>query len=201
MYALKGLHAFKCQTYPKFADKFKKLKFSQSPKTLFITCSDSRILPHHLTNTGPGELFCIRNAGNFIQHQDKLISANSDVATVQYAVEILEVKEIVVCGHARCGAVDAGIKEGLNLQGELAKYLEQFSELKDRYQNGDISDLKGAVIANVVQQMENLMSHDFIQKKIVSQKLALSGWYYEFETGEVEVIAQNDPLKGGAHVD
>lgn len=196
MYALKGFSAFKDQTYPELASKYKELKLTQKPKTLFITCSDSRILPNHITNTGPGDLFCIRNAGNFIASKEELTGPDSNVATIEYGVNILAVKEIVVCGHARCGAVDAGINQDVDTNTELGKYLTQFKDIKSLFKQGEISDLKEAIVVNVKKQIRNLMSYDFIAEKVNKGELLLSGWYYDFEVGDVEVVHSEGKLNG-----
>ena len=100
-----GVHQFHSQVFQRERDFFDKLVAGQSPSTLFVTCSDSRVDPNLITQSGPGELFVLRNAGNIVPPYGA--SNGGESATIEYAVAALGVRDIVICGHSRCGAVNA----------------------------------------------------------------------------------------------
>lgn len=195
-HALKGFQKYKGRLHPELKPKFQELKFSQKPKTLFITCADSRILPNHITQTGPGDLFTVRNAGNTINAKDALTGPCANIASVEYGISILKIEEIVICGHAQCGAIDAALNQVPNVNTELGRYLTQFEHLKEAQRRGEITDLKSATIYNVKKQIENLLTYDFIVKRIESHELVISGWYYDFAQGEVEIVESIGELQG-----
>lgn len=163
----------------------------QSPKTLFIGCSDSRIVPDLILNTRPGDLFVIRTAGNFIPPSD--FKAPDGVgATVQYAVEVLNIPHIVVCGHSHCGAI-AGLFKSLDPDklGILQRWLTFGEEAKKTTlltakPSTSQEELNStAEKISVIYQLEHLMSYPFIKKRVDEGKLDLHGWYYKIETGEL----------------
>src|SRR5690242_17591092 len=102
---VQGLHQFQSQVFASHKDLFERLGKTQAPETLFITCSDSRIDPNLITQTGPGELFILRNVGNLVARYDEHVG--STAAAIEFAVMALKVKEIIVCGHSNCGAMKA----------------------------------------------------------------------------------------------
>jgi carbonic anhydrase len=102
-----GIHRFRETVFRSERELYQRLASGQEPDTLFITCSDSRIVPSELTQTKPGELFIVRNAGNIVPPFRPEVPAGSEVAAVEFAIDALKVKDIVVCGHSHCGAVMA----------------------------------------------------------------------------------------------
>src|SRR5438477_7372350 len=104
---IKGLHTFQAEVFPIKKDYYKELIKGQFPEVLFITCSDSRINPHLITQTDPGDLFIIRNAGNIIPYYG---SGGSEEATLEFAIHELGIQHIIICGHSYCGAIVASIK-------------------------------------------------------------------------------------------
>ncbi|MBD65541.1 MAG: carbonic anhydrase [Halobacteriovoraceae bacterium] len=186
MYAYKGYEKYKNEKLSDKASELAKLKDGQSPNTLFITCSDSRICPNEMTSTKEGELFVIRNAGNSIPHE-RSSQGNADAATLEYAVKVLGVKEIVVCGHSHCGAVNAllGGVDATELP-VIASYLQHLNELKSLSLEKKLSPAE-SINENVRFQIANIKSYDFVQKA-VDNGLKIYGWLYHIENGDVEVL-------------
>lgn len=98
------------------SDEYRKLAVGQFPEALFITCSDSRVIPALITGARPGEIFELRNAGNIVPPHDVYGAASGEAATIEYALEVLGVQDIVVCGHSHCGAMGA-LTYGADLSG------------------------------------------------------------------------------------
>lgn len=161
---------------------FKELATGQSPKTMMITCSDSRISPNMLTQTEPGELFVVRNAGNLVApFSAEGSEASGEWATIEYAISVLKVEEIVICGHSDCGAmkaVHAGQPTGLKA---VDAWLQHAAK-------PDGEDLDGLIACNVEAQVENLLSHPVVEDAVKSGKLSLHGWVYNIGTGEVDQV-------------
>lgn len=194
MFAHDGYVKFKETVVPNKIEKLNKLKDGQSPKTLFVTCSDSRICANEMTQTEQGELFVIRNAGNSILPNTHL-NGDADQATLEYAVLALGVEEIVICGHSHCGLVTAAISGvDKNQLKYIHNYLGMFSELKKTVEENGL-ELVQAIHQNVRNQMHNVLSYDFVKEKVASGNLKIHGWYYTLETGEVEIVDTIDASK------
>ena len=167
--------------FKKYESAFSKLKTGQSPETLIITCSDSRVCPTIMTDSGPGDLFVIRNAGN-------LVPANSDTptnegATIEYAVKALKVKNIVVCGHSGCGAMGAIANiESVKDFSILYKALESKTHMLEKLPSGIEGDEKLAKLIeiNVHEQINNLKTYPFVKEAVDKGELKLIGWVYDF---------------------
>lgn len=181
-----GVRTFHTVEFPRRRQQFAALAEGQSPETLFITCSDSRIDPSLLTQTNPGELFVIRNAGNIIPpHSDAPMGG--DAATLEYAVVALGVRDIVVCGHSHCGAMGGLMApESLSALPGVASWLQHAHPTRARVESAaEGSDDRDAVRANVRVQLEHLRSYPFVAEAEAAGKLTLHGWVYAFEHGEV----------------
>jgi carbonic anhydrase len=164
----------------------------QYPHTLFIGCSDSRVLPDLIIAARPGDLFVVRTAGNFVPFYDR----NNDdgvSATIQYAIEVLGIKDIIVCGHSHCGAI-RGLFEELNPDtlGILKRWLRYGEDAKRmtlltiKPTTSKEEKLETAEKLSVIYQLEHLMSFPFIRQRVQQETLTLHGWYYKIETGEIE---------------
>ena len=180
-----GVETFRSHAFPPRQDLFADLANGQSPHTLFITCSDSRIDPSLITQTEPGELFVIRNAGNLVPHAED----SGEVATIEYAVVALGVQDIVVCGHSQCGAMGALVApeppEGLP---RVVAWLDNARSTLERVRSAEPgSPDADAVLANVSEQLERLRALPFVREREASGALRLHGWVYVFERGEVLV--------------
>jgi carbonic anhydrase len=194
MYAINGYKKFRENKVPEIKDKLTKLKDGQSPKILFVTCSDSRIMANEMTQTDFGELFMIRNAGNSILPSNEH-NGDADQATLEYAVLALGVEEIIICGHSHCGLVTAATTgvDASQLK-YIDNYLGKFKELKAAVDEKGL-ELIEAIHLNVKNQMQNVLSYDFVREKVAAGSLAIHGWYYTLETGEVEVVDTIDSSK------
>jgi carbonic anhydrase len=192
-----GNQRFQANTVSAERDFYQGLAEGQSPETLFITCSDSRIDPNLLTNTRPGELFVIRNAGNMVPPYG---AANGgEGATVEYAVAALGVKHVVVCGHSHCGAMKGLLNvAGLDELPAVRSWLGH-AETTRRVMRENYGHLEGAALVtatvqeNVLAQLENLRTHPAVAARVARGALQLHGWVYKLETGEVSAY---DPAAG-----
>jgi len=177
-----GYRSFRATHFPRHADLFRRLEKGQRPEVLFLTCSDSRIDPALVTQTLPGELFVIRNAGNLVSTR----RASGVVATIEYAVRVLAVKHIVVCGHSHCGAVAAALApDSLEELPYVAAWLDESGPDLSHLTDTDSDRLRGAIELNVLNQLDNLRRLPFVAEAIEAGKLDVHGWVYTFETGEV----------------
>lgn len=186
---IRGVESFQQHQMHSFKQLFHDLATKQTPETLFITCSDSRINPNLITQTGPGDLFIIRNAGNIVPAHG---AANGgEGATIEYAVTALGVKDIIICGHSRCGAMGGLLHpEALHDMPGVEQWLRHAEStrriVKENY--GDLSGdalLTATVEENVLAQLDNIKTHPSVAAKLVRREIQLHGWVYEIETGEV----------------
>jgi carbonic anhydrase len=192
-----GIHHFQTNAFTSEREFFERLADGQTPETLFITCSDSRINPNLLTNTRPGELFILRNAGNIVPPYG---AANGgEGATIEYAVAALGVKDIIVCGHSHCGAMNALIAPaGLEELPTVRAWLGH-AEMTRRIIRENYAHLEGQALVtatvqeNVLAQLENLRTHPAVAARLARGALHLHGWVYKIETGEVFSF---DPTSG-----
>jgi len=200
-----GLHQFKTEVHAINEEFFGQLAKGQAPDAVFITCSDSRIVPNLLTGTDPGQLFILRNAGNIVPPHSDTVSGEE--ATIEYAVDGLNIKNIIVCGHTKCGAM-AGVlePEKLSAMPNVEKWLQHASKSKDivdkHYADLDFEFRHNVVVQeNVLVQLENLRALPCIARKIFKREVELHGWVYDIETGEVYVYNPIDedfqPLRHG----
>lgn len=158
---------------------YKSLESSQSPHTLLITCSDSRLCPQEFAQAQAGELFVIRNAGNLIPPYDKENPSN-EALTIEYGISVLNIPEIVVCGHASCGAMGGLMKvETLDAVPLVQKALNDYKKTH-LSEVSEIDDLDQLIAWNVRTQLISLMSYPFISERVKSGKLALNGIVYDF---------------------
>ena len=187
---VQGIHHFQKNIFREQQELFQNLAKGQSPQALFITCSDSRINPTLLTQTEPGDLFILRTAGNIVPPYGAV--CGGEAATIEYAVAVLKVRDIVVCGHSHCGAM-AGLLNPASLNGltavqALLRHAEATERIvRENYQHITESEarLKVAVEENVLVQLENLRTHPSVAAALSRGDMKLHGWFYKFETGEV----------------
>lgn len=188
----KGLHEFRESYFIKEEDFFKRLSKSQKPEVLFITCSDSRVDPNLVTQSKPGELFIVRNVGNIIPPYDAIKDKNSVVAAIEFAVLVLKVKDIILCGHSDCGAIEALYMDGkgLDKMPHLRDWLKIASPAKDVV-NSYYRDLSGNARyrvteeENILIQLRNIETYPFVVQALNDATLHLHGWYYDIGTGKM----------------
>lgn len=186
---IRGVQAFKDTKLHSYRELFKQLAKKQTPDALMITCSDSRISPSLITQTKPGEIFIIRNAGNIVP---PFGAANGgEGATIEYAVTALGVKDIIICGHSLCGAMGGLLHpELLEDMPTMAQWLHHADATRRivRENYADLPEdkrLMAMVEENVLVQLDNLKTHPAVAAKLSRGEIRLHGWIFEIETGEV----------------
>lgn len=185
-----GIHKFQANIFTSNKLLFERLAQGQQPLALFITCSDSRIDPNLLTQTKPGELFIMRNAGNIVPPYGAVLGG--EAATIEFAVCVLKVKDIIVCGHSHCGAMNGllhpeqlgelpAVRAWLTHAESTARIMrENYKHITD-----ETPRLTATVEENVLVQLENLRTHPAVAATLARGELKLHGWVYKFETGQV----------------
>ncbi|SDH02713.1 carbonic anhydrase [Sinosporangium album] len=168
-------------------EKYRKLAAGQSPDALFIACSDSRVMPALITVARPGQLFELRNAGNIVPPYGYQ-TPSGEVATIEYAVNVLKVRDIVVCGHSHCGALGALARnDDLSALPAIGKWLELAKSplahaLGRPPEDPSLLDLGQR---HVVAQLAALRTYPAIQRLLDTNDISLHGWFYKVDTGEV----------------
>lgn len=171
------------RTFGQRPEEFAKLAEGQSPQVLFITCSDSRVVPALITGARPGQLFELRTAGNIVPPYASE-HPTSEAATIEYAVEVLGVSDVVVCGHSHCGAVGALVRdEDLTAVPAVRDWLASATPRPSGTPE-DPSCSEG-VQGHALTQLLRLRSYPYIDKKLKARQLSLHAWYYEVHTGAV----------------
>jgi carbonic anhydrase len=186
-----GNRAFKELYFTKHEKELVNLaKNGQSPQALFIGCSDSRVIPDLFLNTKPGDLFVVRNVGNFVPKFTTKKEFRGTASAIEYAVSVLNVSEIIVCGHTHCGACETLHKpEKVEHLPHLTKWLEIGEEAKNRAVATNMSgdDLYRITEKfSILSQLENLLTYPEIKRKVESNEIYIHGWYYHIESGEIE---------------
>ncbi len=192
-----GSEQFRQDKYKEYEHKFVALaEHGQSPKILFIGCCDSRVIPNLITATGPGDLFVMRNIGNFVPPYKPDEDFHATAAAIEYAVSVLEVEDIIVCGHSQCGAVASlyyseeklanpnlvHVKKWLELGAEAKNFVT--SHLPEDTPKEDKLDATEKISA--VMQMENLLTYPAVKERVEAKKLFLNAWHYDIASGEIK---------------
>ncbi|MFD8789089.1 carbonic anhydrase [Kitasatospora sp. NPDC059599] len=185
----RGVTRFRQDVFPARAELFSRLAGHHAPRTLFIGCSDARVVPELITGAEPGELFVIRTAGNLVPAHTP--GADGVTASIEYAVTVLGVRDVVVCGHSACGAMTA-LADGHDLTGApaVAAWLRHADASRARAAAGDVADL---VRHNVRAQLANLATHPPVARALARGEVALHGWVFDIATGAVEELTAAGP--------
>ncbi|HDR9210122.1 TPA: carbonic anhydrase [Burkholderia vietnamiensis] len=186
-----GFLKFQRDIMPARRELFRKLATSQTPRTLFISCSDSRMVPELVTQREPGGLFVIRNAGNIVPSFGPEPGGVS--ATVEYAVAALGVTDVVICGHSDCGAMTAvATCKCLDHMPAVANWLRYADSAKlvnqAREHAGERERVDSMVRENVIAQLDNLKTHPSVALGLAQGRLNLHGWVYEIESGSIDAL-------------
>jgi len=185
---LQRLRRFHDDYFPGVQGQFESLmQDGQHPSILFIGCSDSRLVPYLLTGTGPGEVFMVRNVGAFVPPHDGSAGYHGTAAAIEFAVLKLNVDRIVVCGHSHCGGIRALYEEATPQATNLAAWLELGREAALPVQVTPEA-LRRTEQRSVVLQLERLMGYPMVRERVEAGRLALHGWHYVIEDGEVHVF-------------
>ena len=183
----KGVVTFQRYVFPQHKSLFKRLAKIQTPIAYFITCADSRVDPTLITHSNPGELFVDRNAGNFIPpfHGENA----SESAGLEYAIEVLNVPNIIVCGHTDCGAMKAVLNpDMIKHLPACTKWIVNGAEARKEVMSGKVSEKQRLAVLtqrNVVAQLEHLKTYPVVQAALKAEKLEIAGWVYDIEHGKV----------------
>jgi carbonic anhydrase len=170
------------------------LAFQQTPEHLFITCVDSRVVPNIITASGPGDLFIVRNVANLVPRHGAQGPDDSVAASVEYAIDVLNVRTITVCGHSHCGGMAGLLGGGAETDHlpALSRWLTHGNHSLARFltarHSDEVSPLTGLCQANVMQQLDNLMTYPWLRSKVESGQVELVGMFYELETAQVFVL-------------
>ncbi|MFE1441486.1 carbonic anhydrase [Streptomyces sp. NPDC058739] len=173
-------------------DEYRKLAVGQFPEALFITCSDSRVIPALITGARPGEIFELRNAGNIVPPHDAQGTAGGEAATIEYAVEVLGVQDVVVCGHSHCGAMGA-LRHGTDLSAlpRVDAWLDMVRPALEGAGGPPEPALREVVQLNIRHQIDVLRGHPAVRRRTEAGRLRLHGWYYEVDSGRVHELDED----------
>lgn len=188
----RGIMEFRREEFERHRELFLELGRKQKPHTLFIGCSDSRVVPNLITGSAPGELFIVRNVANIVPPYRSTEEYVATTSAVEYAVLALGVDTIVVCGHSNCGGCAALNEpaEALAHLPHVRKWLEVSKEVRgrvDRLMTGDTPEEREWLTeqVNVLVQMKNLLTYPYVREKYERDALRILGWHYLIETGEI----------------
>ncbi|MGB8028608.1 MAG: carbonic anhydrase [Terracidiphilus sp.] len=187
---IEGHKKFLAEVFPAKKSHFHLLAEGQSPEWLFITCADSRVLPDLILGTEPGDLFISRSIGNVVPVTSH--DVDGVTATIEYAVEVLKVRHIIVCGHSDCGALKAALdRKSLENLPKAQRWLEHVEAAFGYRQplnpaDGESAELAALIRGNVVAQLQNLKAQLPVRKAMKRGRLTVHGWYYDILSGRIE---------------
>jgi carbonic anhydrase len=195
-----GIVDFRRNTQESYREMFGRLATGQFPDSLFIACSDSRVVPNTFASTDPGDLFVVRNVGNLVPPCDPAGHSSADeseAAAIEFAIQNLSVKNIIVCGHSECGAMGAIVSGRKNVKlpnlrswlrhGELALTLLREGKAPDP----SLKEANQLSQLNVLLQIENIKSYPIVQKRIDDGTLGVHAWW--FDIAKADVYAYLEP--------
>src|SRR5579871_6705359 len=183
---IKGIVTFRRHVRPGYRKQFAHLALGQRPDTLFVACSDSRVVPNTFASADPGDLFVIRNVGNLIPPP----GACSEAAAIEFALSYLQVKDIIVCGHSDCGAIRALSSGASRVPPHLRHWLRHGRTAVMAYRRGrrlDKSLEPNNTLSqiNVLQQIEHLRSYPEVRRRTLAGALRLHGWWFDLHHADV----------------
>lgn len=186
---VEGFRRFREEVVPQQQALFKKLAHEQTPRAMFITCADSRIVPELITQSDPGDLFVARNVGNVVPPYGQMMGGVS--TAIEFAVMALGVHHIIICGHSDCGAMKAVLDpETLKRMPTVKAWLRHAEVAKtvvaDNCGCADHTTLGILTEENVVAQLDHLRTHPSVASRLASGQLFIHGWVYDIETGDIK---------------
>jgi len=165
----------------------------QSPKALFIGCSDSRVIPDLMIQADPGDLFVLRNVGNFVPPYKPDADFHATASGIEYAISVLKVQEVIICGHTHCGACHALFQ---TIEDPSLIHTKKWLELGESAKTSAILSLGASAPKedllrlteklSVIKQIENILTYPNVKKRFEEGSLHIHGWYYHIETGKIE---------------
>ncbi len=197
---IKGNEKFRNTIFLDLKDEFKNLvQYGQKPEVLFIGCSDSRVTPDLMLGSKPGDMFILRNVGNFVPPYKHDEDFHGSAAAIEYAVSVLKVKHIVICGHSHCGACKSLYEEIPDTKSlihvktwlKLGAKAKQRTLKNKRFTNEE--EMYRATERNSIRyQLENLLTYPDVVKLVESKKLKIHGWYYDIESAKIDYYDNSD---------
>ncbi len=192
-----GAKKFQKKKFRKDEPLYRKLSKKQEPPSLFITCSDSRVNPYLITGASPGDLFVIRNIANIVPLYGQSSDFPSTSSSIEYAVNVLKVKNIVICGHSDCGGCKALFLENFKELPYTKKWLKLLSPLKSKFKELNKKkdypkNSKKVEQENIILQIENLLTYPFINEKYRKNNISIYGWYYDIGRGLIYNYDKNN---------
>jgi carbonic anhydrase len=193
---VEGHKKFLAEVFPRKRDQYHLLAESQAPEWLFITCSDSRIVPDLILGTGPGDLFISRSIGNVVPVS--MNDVDGVTATIEYAVDVLKVPYVILCGHSDCGAIKAAInRTGLDKLPKANRWLQHVEAAFSHRQplksdDGEHAELCSVIRGNVVAQLVNLKAQPAVSRAMREGRLQVFGWYYDILSGRIEQFDEEE---------
>lgn len=187
---IEGHKRFLKDVFPSRRSHFHLLAESQAPQWLFITCADSRVVPDLILGTGPGDLFISRSIGNVVPAS--MGDVDGVTATIEYAVEVLKVPHVILCGHSDCGALKAALdRKALANLPKAKRWLDHVEGAFTHRQplspeDGEHAELCSLIRGNVVAQLLNLKAQPPVAKALAQGLLSVHGWYYDILSGRIE---------------
>jgi len=188
---IEGFLKFQREAFVERTALFQQLATQQSPRTLFISCSDSRLVPELITQREPGDLFVIRNAGNIVPSFGS--EPGGVCASVEYAVSALEVEDIVICGHSDCGAMTAiatcQCLDHMPTVANWLRYADSAKAVNQAYQHISKEERVSSMVReNVIAQLTNIKTHPSVALALEQGRLKLHGWVYDIASGCIEAL-------------
>lgn len=188
---IQGHHNFQDLNFKKNEDRFKTLVYDgQTPKALFIGCSDSRVVPELITGSNPGDLFIVRNIGNFVAPFKPDEDYHATASAIEYAVGVLGISDIIICGHSHCGAINALYNDVTYSEDIIhtIKWLELGYPAKEHtlslFPNAPKEQLlRYTEKVSVLFQLDNILTYPMVKKRVDEGSLFLHGWYYDITIG------------------
>ncbi|NKQ40898.1 MAG: carbonic anhydrase [Sulfurovum sp.] len=198
----KGHEEFRKIKFKENEDRFKRLvDEGQSPKALFIGCSDSRLMPSMITGSEAGDLFVVRNIGNFVPPFKPVNDYHATASAIEYAVSVLGISDIIVCGHSDCGAIKAVWQPPKPTAETIhtIKWLELGQKAKEKAESA-LPHAEQKELLNytekisVVLQLENLLTYPAVKRGVENGSIFLHGWHYDLGNGKIEYYDEDKML-------
>ena len=187
---IEGLRRFRREHFPRFREHYQRLVTDgQRPSVLFIGCADSRVVPELLTGALPGELFILRNVGNFVPPFDLSGGYHGVAAGIEFGTAVLGVTDIVVCGHTHCGAIRALYEPVEGATPHVQRWLELAQDAKLPH-HGHLDEplLRHTERRSIALQLERLLSYPMVRARVEAGAIALHGWHYILEEGRIDAL-------------
>lgn len=197
---LNGLADFQDKITQQERDKFASLALGQKPDALMLACSDSRVAPNVFASTDPGDLFVVRNVGNMVSpcgDSGYSVGDVAEAAALEFAVSTLKVRDIIICGHSECGAMQA-IYEGLDKISlpNLRDWLNHGTEALTRFRNGaalnpQLSPVNQISQFNVLTQVQHIRSYPYVERRVQAGELRVHAWWFDIAKAKVSIFSED----------